>query len=365
MKNRPFARNVHLGSLLELFLVASVSAILLIRAYLAAMNYPQVGGGGLHIAHMLWGGLFMLIAIVMLLAFQRRYIKPTAALLGGAGFGTFIDELGKFITSDNNYFYQPTIAVIYVIFVLLLLCFRSIERHTRFTEEERLAAGLDVLKEGILRGSLRARDKVEILRFMHTDGIDDSVNPQLLVNVVEQMQVEPPTRHPGLGQRISRLARKLYRQLIRSRNFTRIITIGFLVYAVLSTLAVFSDMIFDYPNFIAHFTHNPLRQFSSFCLFFSELLANVLILLGIITLMRRKPLQAYRWFEWSVLISILLGQVFLFYQNQFNALWQLGFDLLLLAAIYYLIRAERREQIRRDWQRQQQRRRTTALLQAD
>src|SRR5438132_13663990 len=114
-----FIRNRQLNSLLELFLVASVSSVLVIRFALAISGYPQLGGRELHIAHMLWGGLLMLLALVLLLAFIGRHIQSIAAILGGVGFGTFIDELGKFITRDNNYFFQPTIALIYLIFVLL------------------------------------------------------------------------------------------------------------------------------------------------------------------------------------------------------------------------------------------------------
>lgn len=86
-----FIRNRQLNSLLELFLVASVSSVLVIRFALALSGYPQVGGRELHIAHLLWGGLFMLVALVLLLTFLGRRIRILAVLLGGIGFGTFVD----------------------------------------------------------------------------------------------------------------------------------------------------------------------------------------------------------------------------------------------------------------------------------
>ena len=51
----PFVRVLKLSRLLETFFIASVTSILVIRAFLAATGYPQLGGHGLHIAHMLWG----------------------------------------------------------------------------------------------------------------------------------------------------------------------------------------------------------------------------------------------------------------------------------------------------------------------
>lgn len=67
------------------------------------------------------GGLLMLLAIYLLLSYIGPVVRPAAALVGGVGFGLFIDEVGKFITSDNNYFYQPTAAIVCVVFVLIVL----------------------------------------------------------------------------------------------------------------------------------------------------------------------------------------------------------------------------------------------------
>ncbi len=107
-------RNVQGADLLEIFLVTAVAAILGIRFFLAMTGYPKLGGGGLHIAHVLVGGAFMLLAIVILLNFLNKWSRYFASVLGGFGFGAFIDELGKFVTSDNDYFFQPTVGLIYI-----------------------------------------------------------------------------------------------------------------------------------------------------------------------------------------------------------------------------------------------------------
>src|SRR5450756_1412272 len=62
-------RNAQAGSLLEAFLVSAAAAVLGIRFFLGLTGYPQIGGAGLHIAHMLWGGLLMLVSVVILLGF--------------------------------------------------------------------------------------------------------------------------------------------------------------------------------------------------------------------------------------------------------------------------------------------------------
>src|ERR671929_2417582 len=88
-------RNVDAGSCFETFLVSAVTAILAIRVYLELAGFPQVGGRGLHVAHMLWGGLLMLVAVVLLLAFLGKRTKRLAALIGGGGGGGLVLGLGE------------------------------------------------------------------------------------------------------------------------------------------------------------------------------------------------------------------------------------------------------------------------------
>src|SRR5437879_12590634 len=100
----------------------------------------------------------MLAALVLLLAVLGKRTKRWAAALGGLGFGLFVDELGKFVTEDNNYFFQPAIALIYVLFIVLFLAFKAIERRS-LSEDELLVNAADMLREVILGGAPRARSE--------------------------------------------------------------------------------------------------------------------------------------------------------------------------------------------------------------
>jgi len=146
---RLFYRNVNARDHLEIFLVSAISALLLLRFFLYEAGYPQVGGGSLHIAHMLYGGLLMLVAIVLNLAFLGARVQKLSAFLGGAGFGVFIDELGKFLTKNNNYFFRPTVGLIYSIFIILYLVFNSLSRVGRLTQREYELNALTQLGEAV------------------------------------------------------------------------------------------------------------------------------------------------------------------------------------------------------------------------
>ena len=64
--NRIFVRNLEGSDLMEIFFVTAVASILAIRGFLHLTGYPQFSPGNLHIAHVLVGGLFMLVAMIIL-----------------------------------------------------------------------------------------------------------------------------------------------------------------------------------------------------------------------------------------------------------------------------------------------------------
>lgn len=111
-----------------LTIVAFVVAVVGTRWYLQATGYPQVGGGELHIAHMLWGGLLLIVAALVPLIVAASWALTVSAILAGGGTGLFIDEVGKFITASNDYFYPLAAPLIYGLLLALVLLFVLVRR---------------------------------------------------------------------------------------------------------------------------------------------------------------------------------------------------------------------------------------------
>jgi ABC-type multidrug transport system fused ATPase/permease subunit len=120
----------------EIYILTSLLAfavtVIATRVFLEVSGYPQIGNDVLHIAHALWGGLLLMIAAFLPIAYANRWAIQASALLGGVGTGLFVDEVGKFITRTNDYFFPPALSLIYgliLLNVLVYLTFRRSREH--------------------------------------------------------------------------------------------------------------------------------------------------------------------------------------------------------------------------------------------
>jgi hypothetical protein len=291
-----FIRNIEATSYRENFIVSALVSIFVIRVYLRVAHYPIIGSGEFHIAHLLWGGFFMMAALLILLSFLNEKAAVVASIVGGIGFGAFIDELGKFITSDNNYFYQPTIALIYIVFVLLYLISRFIPRYRPFTQREYLVNAIEMIKESAVNDFDQEEERraVEYLRNC------DPKNPivKALKGLLSQLEVEanPP---PGILTKIRRAIRQQYYVIARS---------GLVVNSVIILLVI--STVFTLTQIATLSSHRPLVSFSEWGQLYSSILSGIFVLIGLFAL-RFSRAEAYRFFRISVLVTLLLTQFFI------------------------------------------------------
>jgi hypothetical protein len=139
-------------------IVAFAITVIATRVYLDLSGYPKIGGGGLHVAHMLWGGLLLVVAALLIQLFVGRRALILSALAAGAGVGLFIDEVGKFITETNDYFFAPAAPIIYGAVLLLLLVWLVVSRTDRPTRNDAVQGAIEALRD-LQDGRLTHRDR--------------------------------------------------------------------------------------------------------------------------------------------------------------------------------------------------------------
>jgi hypothetical protein len=203
-------------------------------------------------------------------------------VLGGLGFGLFVDELGKFVTEDNNYFFQPTIALIYVLFVVLFLAFKAIERQS-MSSDELLVNAADMLREVILGGATRA-EVVRARRLLDRSGFEGPLAENL------REAIDSATRAP---ERVSPIAAaatfawRSYDNFVDWPWFRRAMWLIFVAQAVLGLLAAVALGVATMRAGL------PPLQLGTLV---ASSVSLVFVLLGV-TRLPRSRLDAYRWFE--------------------------------------------------------------------
>ena len=159
---RSAVRRLYAEHYLLITLLSFAGSVTLTRLFLNLTGFPQLGGGGLHIAHVLWGGLLLFIASLFPLILANRWALDVSAFLSGIGVGLFIDEVGKFITQQNDYFFPAAAPIIYALFLITLLIYNRVRRYRDPDPRRSIYLALEQMEDVIDR-DLSEREKTEIL----------------------------------------------------------------------------------------------------------------------------------------------------------------------------------------------------------
>ncbi len=241
-------------------LVTFAATVIVTRLFLELTGYPQVGNGTLHIAHVLWGGLLLFISGLLPLVLANNWAYMAGAVLNGMGVGLFIDEVGKFITRTNDYFYPPAAPIIYAFFVLVVLFYMMYKRRPPLSPRLEMYAVLHDLTE-VLDQNFEAQErKTMIQRLKVVLAQEDDQNilhlARALLNYLESKDIHILPSRPSVSLHmrvfLTRLNARLSRRYMRTALIIGLSIIGFMAiyqWIALLLIAYFpTSFIVDYAR---------------------------------------------------------------------------------------------------------------------
>lgn len=241
---------------LLIMLLSFAASVILTRLYLQLTGFPQVGVGELHIAHLLWGGLLLFVSTTLMLSLANPWVLRTSAILSGAGVGLFIDEVGKFITKTNDYFYPAAAPIIYAFFLLTVVLYLQIRRRQSRDARSELYHAFEHLSEAIdddLDLYESADIQVRLRRVVNAkdDYPDQAKLAQALLDVLGSAQINLVDHKPTYWEKIAKAIRGFENKYFQRRVHKAILVIGLGAFGVASLLALLPALLaFTAPDFL-------------------------------------------------------------------------------------------------------------------
>lgn len=221
-------------------LLSFAASVALTRLFLELADYPQLGGGELHIAHVLWGGLLLFVAALLPLIFANRWVYVTGSLLAGVGVGLFIDEIGKFITQTNDYFHPAAAPIVYAFFLLTVMVYLRIRRPGVRDSRDELYRALDELQE-VLDHDLERSERLA-LEFRLRRIAEEEEHPDLvhlakeLLDFLSSDALHLAPDIPGFLERLLERLRKFERRWVTERRLKAVLVGGLAALGILAVI---------------------------------------------------------------------------------------------------------------------------------
>lgn len=331
---RPVRREGAEGYLF-LVLVSFALTVIGTRWFLQLTGFPQIGGGDLHIAHALWGGAALFVAALLPIVLAGRFVYRVAAVLAGAGIGLFIDEVGKFITAENDYFYPAAAPIIYATFLLAVIVWLRVRRPHDPEPRARLLGALDLLEESV-EGDLQ-RDEVRALRDrlrLAADRAPAAEQRRLAAHLLAFVDADELRIAPDPVDRLGSLRtgwRARADRWLGGRGLRIVIVSALLLTGIVQVWALVSI-----ATGLRLDPAEPLTALSRFQLIHLgvEAIAGALVLAGgILVAVVGQHRLGWALAYFGLLVTITLGDLIGFYVRQFDSILIVMGHLVLLAAV--------------------------------
>ncbi len=325
--------------------------VVLVRLLLELAGYPQIGNSELHIAHVLWGGLLLFLAALLPLTLVNRWAYTASAVLSGIGVGLFIDEVGKFVTQSNNYFYPPAASIIYGFFLLTVLLYLRVRRPLADDPRTQLYSIFDALGE-VLDHDLDAQERAALemrLEAVANDCQDcnQARLAEALLDFVHAEGLELVRPEPGRIAREIHHVKAIWFRLLNERLLKAVLVVGMGVLGIIALSEVGLLIMIallppsEFQRTIGELvTQGDLRSVNDVFWFQLRLgmegSAGILSLAAAIFLLMGRDWRGVRLGVVSLLLSLTVVNLLVFYLDQFQAVYNTLFEfVLMLGAISY------------------------------
>lgn len=328
-------------------LLSFAASVSLTRLFLDLTGYPQLGNSELHIAHVLWGGLLLFVASLLPLLLANRWIYTLGGILSGAGVGLFIDEVGKFITQSNDYFYPPAAPIIYAFFLLVVLLYLRVRRTVSEDPRAELYRAFDGLQE-VLDHDLDPHERAILIARLqrvaeHTEHPNHAALAQALLTFVMADSLELAPRRLSTEEKVRQWIDAAVLHFLPRAWLRRLLAGGLLIMGLgaLAELTILLPVSPGVQDIIALITRNgdsPQDNLTFLLvarLWLEGFVGVLLSVGGLLFVVRREQtggLVAY----FGLLISLTVVNLLVFYFDQFSAivLAILQFGLLMGISLY-------------------------------
>lgn len=331
--NRAAVRRYYADSYLLTSLVAFGVTVVAVRLFLQLTGFPQIGNSVLHIAHALWGALLLFIAVLLPMIFANRWAVQASALLSGVGIGLFIDEIGKFITQKNDYFFPPALPLIYGFFLLTLFLYLYFRKPRHQDPRKAIYHALEGLQD-ILDSDL---DSVEEARIGSNLAIASEAQEPEISSLAETLSVylQQQTKYlkeakPGPWKRIAKRVDELGHRLGQRAHRT-IISVLLVLWSLSSLLTVAAMAVIAFGGvdlqdeaIRATLSSSELSIVDSrlwlSLLFLLEAAVGALAIFATFSWLRGQEERGQKVATFALVIALVILQPLLFYMQQFAAL---------------------------------------------
>jgi hypothetical protein len=180
--------------------------------------------------------------------------------LSGVGVGLFIDEVGKFITKTNDYFYPAAAPIIYAFFLLTVVLYLQARRRQSRDARSELYHALEHLGEAI-DNDLDVRESADIqLRLRRVIAAKENYPDQAhlaeaLLQLIQSNQITLVEHKPSLWERFTQSIKKFEDRYFHRRFHKAILVLSLGAFGLASVAALVPIILATAaPNFLERIT---------------------------------------------------------------------------------------------------------------